>query len=97
MRTIITLCANDDWTLDVSFDDGAKRRFDVKPLLEFEAFASLSQLSAFKSVRNRGYFIEWVNEADISADTLYLDGIPMAKGKSTERDHPTGNSTRQSG
>jgi hypothetical protein len=29
MRTITALRADDDWTLDVSFDDGAKRRLDL--------------------------------------------------------------------
>ncbi len=94
MRKITAICANDDWTLDVSFDDGAQRRFDVKALLELEAFAPLSQLGAFKSVRNGGYFVEWASEADLSADTLYLDGIPIANGNETKHDRPTSPSTR---
>ncbi len=84
MRKITAICANDDWTLDISFDDGANRRFDVKPLLEYEAFASLSQLSAFKAIHNGGYFIEWVSDADLSADTLYLDGVPIEKSNDSE-------------
>ena len=94
MKKIAAICANNDWTLDVSFDDGAKRRFDVKPLLEFEAFASLNQLSAFKSARNGGYFVEWASEADLSADTLYLDGIPIGNGKDAEHNPPTSPTTR---
>jgi hypothetical protein len=74
MRTITTIRANDDWTLDISFNDGAERRFDVKPLLDCEAFKSLINLKNFKSFRNGGYFLEWENEADLSADTLYLEG-----------------------
>lgn len=80
MLTITTICANNDWTLDVAFGDGTKRRFDLKPLLNSEAFAELRNLSLFKRVRNGGYFVEWENEADLSADTLYLQGtsIPQA-------------------
>ena len=77
MRTIITIHANDDWTLDVAFNDGAERRFDVKPLLTCEAFKSLHNLKAFKAIRNGGYFVEWESEADLSADTLYLEGISI--------------------
>jgi hypothetical protein len=84
MRTITAVCANDDWTLDISFDDGAERRFDVKPLLECEAFAPLSQISAFKAIRNGGYFIEWASAADLSADTLYLDGVPIKNSNASE-------------
>lgn len=75
MRNISAIHANDDWTIDVAFDDGAERRFDVKPLLDCEAFEPLRNLNAFKAIRNRGYFVEWNNEVDLSADTLYLDGV----------------------
>lgn len=77
MRTITTIHANDDWTLDVVFNDGAERRFDLKPLLDCEVFAPLRTLGLFKTVRNGGYFVEWANEADLSADTLYLQGISI--------------------
>lgn len=77
MRKIATVSANDDWTLDIGFEDGAQRRFDLKPLLSCEAFAALSDVAVFKSIRNGGYFVEWSNEADLSADTLYLEGEPV--------------------
>jgi hypothetical protein len=37
MRTITTIRANDDWTLDVAFNDGVQRRFDVKPFYRSHA------------------------------------------------------------
>jgi hypothetical protein len=77
MRNINTVRANDDWTIDVAFDDGVERRFDIKPLLDCEAFDPLRNLNAFKTIRNRGYYVEWINEIDLSADTLYLDGVPL--------------------
>jgi hypothetical protein len=55
MRTITAISANDDWTLDVSFADGAERRFDVKPLLNYEAFKDLRNISLFKTIRNGGF------------------------------------------
>lgn len=77
MKTISTLQANDDWTLDIVFTDGSKRRYDVKNLLGCEAFTGLRDIALFKSVRNAGYFIEWPNDADLSADTLYLEGCAI--------------------
>lgn len=79
MRNISGIHANDDWTIDVAFDDGAERRFDVKPLLDCEAFEPLRNLNAFKAIRNRGYFVEWNNEVDLSADTLFLDGVSLKR------------------
>ena len=77
MRTITAIHANDDWTLDVAFNDGAERRFDVEPLLDREAFSALRNIGIFKRIRNGGYFVEWDNEADLSADTLYLEGTSI--------------------
>jgi len=74
MRRINTVKANDDWTLEVAFNDGAERRYDVTPLLEYEAFAELRNIEMFRRIHNGGYFVEWDNEADLSADTLYLEG-----------------------
>jgi hypothetical protein len=74
MLTIATLTASPDWTLEVVFADGSRRSFDMKPLLPLEAFSDLRDLALFRQVRNRGYFIEWPNGADLSADTLELEG-----------------------
>ncbi|GAM08439.1 hypothetical protein OR1_00711 [Geobacter sp. OR-1] len=74
MRKINAVRANDDWTLEIAFDDGAERRHDVKPLLGCEAFAGLKNIEIFRSIHNGGYFVEWDNEADLSADTLYIEG-----------------------
>ena len=74
MRTIKAIKADNDWTLDITFTDGARRLFDMKPLLECEVFEPLRNIEMFRAVSNRGYFVEQPNEADLSADTLYLDG-----------------------
>lgn len=74
MKTIKAICAGNDWTLDITFTDGARRLFDMKPLLECEVFEPLRNIEMFRAVSNGGYFVEWPNEADLSADTLYLDG-----------------------
>lgn len=74
MRTISDIKACEDWILTVSFTDGAVRLFDLKPLLASEAFTELKDPDLFKRVRNCSYFIEWENEADLSSDTLYLEG-----------------------
>jgi hypothetical protein len=50
------------------------RWYDVKPLFECESFAALRNIEIFQRIHNGGYFVEWDNEADLSADTLYLEG-----------------------
>ncbi|UPU35274.1 DUF2442 domain-containing protein [Geomonas paludis] len=77
MRRITSISANDDWTLDVRFATGEVRRYDVSPLLQREAFRGLEDAAMFKTARNGGYFVAWDNDADLSADTLYLEGVPL--------------------
>jgi hypothetical protein len=74
MRAIRDVEAYNDFTMKVSFTDGDVRMFDIKPLLSCEAFEELKDVNQFLRVHNRAYFVEWDNEADLSADTLYLDG-----------------------
>lgn len=74
MLTITQIVPNKDWTLDVTFADGSRRIFDVKPLLENEAFEELKDIGLFHRVRNGGYFVEWPTGADLSADTFSLEG-----------------------
>ncbi|WP_224984847.1 DUF2442 domain-containing protein [Geomonas agri] len=83
MRIINWIHTNDDWTLDVSFADGEVRRYDVRPLLQREAFKELEDVSMFKTARNGGYFVAWDNDADLSADTLYLEGVPITPATQT--------------
>ncbi len=78
MRIIARCEARADWTLHLSFEGGEQRVFDVKPLLDCEAFVGLQELGVFLAVQNRGYFVEWPNGADLSADTLCLDGKDAA-------------------
>jgi hypothetical protein len=42
-----------------------------------EAFAPLQNIGLFRTIHNGGYFVEWDNDADLSADTLYLEGKPL--------------------
>ena len=62
----------DDYHLQVKFENGIEKNFDVNPLLKFPAFSPLKDKAIFRTVSNRGYFIEWSNEEiDLSADTLW--------------------------
>ncbi|MBN1960827.1 MAG: DUF2442 domain-containing protein [Deltaproteobacteria bacterium] len=73
MYRVTKVIAADDWTLTVTFSSNDIKTFDMKPLLNCEAFMPLTDLTEFKRVRNGGYFIEWPCGADLSADTLFLD------------------------
>ncbi len=76
----------DDYALEVSFDNGESRRFDVKPYLHRGLFVRLRDREAFRAVRVVAGSIEWANGLDLSYDTLYLEGRPL--GRKTEQSNP---------
>jgi len=73
MRKVVVVRANDDFSLDLKFDDGSVRRFDVKPYLECGIFRELKEKNYFKRVKVAFGTVQWPNEQDISPETLYLE------------------------
>ena len=67
---ISNVSAKDNYLLEIILKDGNKGVFDVKPYLGLEAFSALKNPVAFSRVINGGYFVEWENGADLSADTI---------------------------
>jgi hypothetical protein len=59
-----------DWILGIKDEDGREGHFDVRPYLDYEAFADLRDHDEFRKVANGGYFVEWESGADLSADTI---------------------------
>ena len=67
---IVSIKPRDNRILEIVADDGRIGLFDLSPYLELEAFSDLKDPTNFKKVSNGGYFIEWENGADLSADTI---------------------------
>ncbi|MGD9993624.1 MAG: DUF2442 domain-containing protein [Salinivirgaceae bacterium] len=61
----------DDYLLLLTFENGEKRQFDMKPYLEFGIFKELKDIHLFKTVKIRFDSIEWDNEADFDPEVLY--------------------------
>jgi Protein of unknown function (DUF2442) len=75
---VTSVRALDDYELEVSFDNGECRRFDVKPYLDRGIFVRLRDREAFRAVQVVAGSVEWANGLDLSCDTLYLEGRPIA-------------------
>ncbi len=61
----------DNYILEIEFDNGEIKRFDVKPYLSHKAFERLKDVKMFNTVKIAGLSIEWENGADICPDELY--------------------------
>ena len=79
MKKVVSAKANDDFTLDLQFNDGKLKRFDAKPYLDFPVFRELKNLESFKQIKIVFGTVQWQNEQDISPETLYLEGVEIGQ------------------
>ena len=69
--TATSVQAEEDYILDVEFDNGERKQFDVKPYIKGEWYGNLKDVAYFKSVSVDGYTIVWPDGQDICPDELY--------------------------
>ena len=77
MKKVVAVTANEDFTLDVQFNDGSRRRFDAKPYLDYGVFTELKDIRYFQQVRIAFGTVQWPHEQDIGPETLYLESVPL--------------------
>ncbi len=67
----------DDYRLELAFENGEIRIFDLRPYLNRGVFARLADPGKFKSAQVVAGSVEWQGELDLSYDTLYLESRPL--------------------
>lgn len=90
-KRITGVVPNDDFTLTISFDNGEKRLYDMRPYLkEHTVFEPFIQLENFRRVyvddsNSIAWDIDpnvdsnkvWNNKVDICPDSCYIDSVPV--------------------
>jgi len=66
-----------DFTLLITFDNGEKRLFDMKPELEHRVFQRLKNPALFKKAKNQACGIVWDDDTDIAIEWTYWNGKPV--------------------
>lgn len=90
-KKLVSVSANNDYTLLLEYDNGEKRLYDVKPLTG--VFANLKPMSVFKRVYiddcgciawdkdpNVDSNVVWNNKIDLCPDSCYLDSVEVVNG-----------------
>lgn len=68
----------ENYQLEMVFENGERRIFDVKPYLDLGVFVRLQNQAVFQAVRVVAGSVEWPGEVDLSYDTLYLESQPIS-------------------
>ena len=75
--------ARNDYWLELLFENGERRLFDLKPYLGRSVFAHLQNRALFQAARVVAGSVEWPGEVDLSYDTLYLESQPVEAEQET--------------
>lgn len=67
----------ENYLLLLTFENGEKRQFDMKPYLHLGIFQELKDINMFKTVRTSFDSIEWENEADLDPEVLYMESTEI--------------------
>jgi len=70
---VINVKPEQNFKLLITFNNGEKKSFDVKPYLEIGVFKELRDVGLFNSVKPFLGSIQSANGLDLCPDTLYLE------------------------
>ncbi len=76
---VISVTPRTDFQLDLEFENGERRRFDMKPLLTMKPWNRIAIPAIFHRVRVDYGTVVWPGEIDVAPETLYIDSIPIAE------------------
>ena len=68
-----------DFLLLLDFENGERRSFDMRPLLERRPFDRLKNAVVFRLARVEDGTVVWPGNIDIAPETLYDRSTPIAR------------------
>ncbi|MDP2823462.1 MAG: DUF2442 domain-containing protein [Sulfuritalea sp.] len=69
--------ARPDFLLDLEFENGERRRFDMSPYLHYPIFRRLENPGFFLLARVEYGTVVWPGNIDIAPETLYDLSVPV--------------------
>lgn len=77
LLNVVIVKTQPDFQLDLTFENGELRRFDMRPLLAIKPWNRIASLNQFERARVDYGTVVWPGEIDIAPETLYDDSSPL--------------------
>lgn len=74
----MSVTVSNDYKLDVRFENGELRTFDMKPLFSHKAYAVLKDKALFATAAVQYGIVTWSNGLDLDPAWLYEDSVPQS-------------------
>ena len=69
--SVATVTPQEDFTLEIAFDNGEEGVLDMKPYLDFGVFQKIADYEHFKRVRVAFDTLEWDCDVDLDPEFVY--------------------------
>jgi hypothetical protein len=80
MERVVNVIARDDFSLELTFDNGEVRLFDARPYLEKGLFVELKDPDRFRQAHVAYDTVCWPGRLDIAPETLYDRSVLLREG-----------------
>ena len=77
--TVTDVEAKEDYTLLLTFRNGEKKIYDVKPLLNKTIYQELKKINLFLQAKVDGDTVIWNDDIDIAPEHLYENSQPICQ------------------
>lgn len=74
---VISVKATTDFQLELAYQNGEHRRFDMRPLLTMRPWDRIASPQLFVRAAVAYGTVIWPGEIDIAPETLYDDSVPI--------------------
>ena len=81
MESVAKVRTRPDYKIELEFNTGETRLFDVRPYLEKGVFRQLKDVSLFKQAYVAFDTVCWPGNIDIAPETLYDASLPLEMAK----------------
>jgi len=76
LYNVISVTTHEDYSLELVFENGEKRLFDMKPFLNKKPFTKLINSPLFFKASVKYGTVVWLGNLDIAPDTLWAHSVP---------------------